>query len=253
MEETQKFFETTPVDRDATLITEVDRTLATPRFDEGEAQVARPVVPLADSRPVKRRRRQWPIALVLISALTGGVVSLFAFRLYQQQSRVAETETGNQQATNAAPTPEPTPLAKAAATVIKDQAQTEPPAIVEESHPAKEGVEISDAGATRKADPKPALVRRDEREDEAKPTTTAASPRTVEARTRRAESSSPAAPRPVEARREDVLRDDRTDEDIIAERRERRRERREQRREQQRAPKRNIDRIKDIFEGAPPA
>jgi hypothetical protein len=61
------------------------------------------------------------------------------------------------------------------------------------------------------------------------------------------------APRQVEAIHDDVRRDDRTDEDIFIERRERRRERREQRREQRLDPKRNIDRIKDIFEGAPPA
>src|SRR5918998_52200 len=94
MEETEKFLEPTPVD--------VDATLATPRFDEVEAQVARPVVPLADN-PLRRggRRRQWPIALVLISALAGGVVSLLAFRLYQQrqqQSQVATTQIDGQTA-----------------------------------------------------------------------------------------------------------------------------------------------------------
>ena len=92
MEETQKIFDPTPVNHDATLVT--------PRFDAVEAQVARPVVPLANSsHPVKHRRRQWPIALVLISALAGGVVSLFAFRLYQQQSKVAAAETGPRAAT----------------------------------------------------------------------------------------------------------------------------------------------------------
>jgi len=240
MEETQKIFEPTPIDSDATLIAEPDGTLVTPRFDEVEAQVARPVVPFADNHPVKRRRRQWPIALVLISALAGGVVSLFAFRLYQQRSQVAATETGNQQTTNAEPTPEPTPSAETAATVTEEQAQTEAPLIFEEFDPAKEGGEIRNAEPIRKADAKPVVARRDEHRDEAKPT----APRRVE--------SSP-APRQVEASHEDVRRDDRTDEDIIEERRERRRERREQRREQRRSPQRNIDRIKDIFEGAPPA
>ena len=89
MEESQKFFESMPVDRKATPVTDTDGTLVTPRFDAVEAQVARPVVPLAggssSNQPVKSRRRQWPIALVLVSALAGGVVSLFAVRLYQQQ------------------------------------------------------------------------------------------------------------------------------------------------------------------------
>lgn len=245
MEVTQKFFETTPVEREDTLVHAPDERLVTPRFDNVESQVARPVVPLAGS-PVRNRRRQWPIALVLISALAGGVVSLLAFRLYQQQqSQIAATETDNQQTTNAVPTPEPTPSADTGATVTEAQAQTDAPLIFEEFDPAKEGVEISDAELTRKADAKPAAARRDESKDETKPPT---APRAAGTSPRRVESSP--APRQVKARQEDVSRDSsRTDEDIIAERRERRRERREQRRE----PKRNIDRIKDIFEGAPPS
>jgi hypothetical protein len=64
------------------------------------------------------------------------------------------------------------------------------------------------------------------------------------------------APRPVEARGENVSRDERRrddDNDAFEDRRERRRERREQRREGRRGRGRNIDRIKDIFEGPPPA
>jgi len=259
MEETQKFFEPTPVDRDATLVAEPDRTLVTPRFDEVEAQVARPVVPFAgggggSSRPaVQRRRRQWPIALVLISALAGGVVSLFAFRLYQQRSQVVATETGAQQTTNAAPIPEPTLSAETAATATEGQTQTQSPVIFEEFDPAKEGIEGSVAVPTREADAKSAATRRDTGRDtgrdEANPNATA--PRAAGTSQRRVESSP--APRQIEVRQEDVPRDDRMDEDIIEERREQRRERREQRREQRREPKRNIDRIKDIFEGAPPA
>ncbi len=256
MEETQKFFEPTPVDRDATLVAEPDRTLVTPRFDEVEAQVARPVVPLTgsggDGRPAARRR-QWPIALVLISALAGGVVSLFAFRLYQQRSQVVATETGAQQTTNAEPTPEPTLSAETAVTATEGQTQTQSPVIFEEFDPAKEGIEGSVAVPTREADAKSAATRRntgrDTGRDEANPNATA--PRAAGTSQRRVENSP--APRQIEARPEDAPRDDRTDEDIIAERREQRRERREQRREQRREPKRNIDRIKDIFEGAPPA
>jgi hypothetical protein len=60
------------------------------------------------------------------------------------------------------------------------------------------------------------------------------------------------SPRQIEARGENVSRDERRNNDDYSyeERRERRRERREQRRGRQ---QRNIDRIKDIFEGPPPA
>jgi hypothetical protein len=249
MEETQKFFEPTPVDRDATLVAEPDGTLATPRFDEVEAQVARPVVPLANSRSARRPNRQWPIALVLISALAGGAVSLFAFRLYQQRSQVAGTQSGDQQVMPAAPTPEPTLSVETAAT--EGQTQTESPLIFEEFDPAKEVIEGRNATPVRETEAKPAVTRRDTGKDEAKPVAATAAPRTVGASPRREESNS--APRQVEATHDDVRHDDRTDEDIFVERRERRRERREQRREQRRDPKRNIDRIKDIFEGAPPA
>jgi len=241
MEEPQKFFEPTPVDRDA--------TLATPRFDEVEAQVARPVVPLAGSPAGKRPRRQWPIALVLVSALAGGVVSLFAFRLYQQrqQPQVAATETGKQTPETDS-TPAPTPAVETGAIVTTaEQAQSENPSVIEEFEPASERSETSDAQPARKAAEEEAKpTARDERKDEAKPVA-----RVVETRARRVESSP--APRQVEVRDDDnARRDERTDEDVVERRRERRRQRREERREQRAEPKRNIDRIKDIFEGAPP-
>lgn len=237
MEETQKIFEPPPIEREDTLVHAPDEPLATPRFDEVEEQVARPVVPLAgSSNPVKRGRRQWPIALVLISALAGGAVSLFAFRLYQQrqgQAQVVAAETERQKPeAKAAPTPQ------AAATEEVEQAQSQAPVVFEEFDPAKESAGVSDAKPSRKAaetDAKPARSIKDERKDEAKPAAPEPRARLVET---------------ITARREEAQRDDRRDDDSSFEqRRERRRERRERRRE----PKRNIDRIKDIFEGAPPA
>jgi hypothetical protein len=253
MEETQKFFDPTPTpaERDETIVHEPDRTLATPRFDEVEAQVARPVVPLA-GRPARSGRRQWPIALVLISALAGGVVSLLAFRLYQQrQSQAVAAEVqGQTPAPDAAQSPAPA----TAGTLTEEQAQSDAPVVFEEFDPAKEGGGISDATPSRPkatADVAVTPARREEAKeeakaepkDESKPT-----PRLVDAlKTRRTESSP--APRQVEARHEDTYRDDRAEaEDFREQRRERRRQRREQRREQ----RRNIDRIKDIFEGTPP-
>ena len=264
MEETQKFFEPTQVQGEETLVTASDGSLQTPRFDEVEAQVARPVVPLAGSA-VRRglvgvRRRQWPIALVLISALAGGVVSLLAFRLYQQrqQTQVATQADTQTPETNsaAAQTTEPTPLAQTAAT--ETGAQSEAPVVFEEFDPAKEGVAASggsgvEARPARKAteaDAKPSAGKEERADSAAKPAPRAnaeSKPRLVEVIT---------APRPVEARGENVSRDERRRDDYndaYEDRRERRRERREQRREGRRGPGRNIDRIKDIFEGPPPA
>jgi hypothetical protein len=260
MEQTQKFFDTTPVEREETLVTGADGTLPTPRFDEVEAKLAHPVVPLADN-PLRRRggaRRQWPIALVLISALAGGVVSLLAFRLYQQrqqtQSQVAtEQAAGETPEINAAQAAEPPPLAQTAATGTEEQAQTGAPAVFEEFDPAKEGVAtVGDVAAERKAteaDAKPRAAVKEERREDAKP-----APRAAEPKPRLVETIP--SPRQVEARGENVSRDERrnNDDDFFEERRERRRERREVRREQRRSgPRRNIDRIKDIFEGPPPA
>jgi hypothetical protein len=246
MQETQKFFEPTPLERDDTIVHEPDGTLSTPRFDEVEAQVARPVVPLAGRPARSGGRRQWPIALVLISALAGGVVSLLAFRLYQQrqqtQAVVTEVDGQTPAADVAQQSPEP------AATLEEEQAQSDAPVVFEEFDPAKEGG-ISDATPSRPkatVEAAAAPARRDEAKDETRAEAKPA-PRAAEPKPRLVETLP--APRQVEARHDDARRDDRAeDEDFGDRRRERRRQRREQRREQ----RRNIDRIKDIFEGAPP-
>jgi hypothetical protein len=262
MEETQKIFEPTQVTRDETVVHEPDATLVTPRFDEVEAQVARPVVPLA-GRPARLGksgggRRQWPIALVLISALAGGVVSLLAFRLYQQrqQTQAVVTETGGQQTPTADASQSPEQAGASGATVAttEEQAQSGAPVVFEEFDPAKEGGAISDAAPTRpkattEAVAAPAPARRDEAKEETREEAKPA-PRAAEPKPRLVETIRP--PRQVEARHEDARRSDdyrAEDEDFGDRRRERRRQRREQRREQ----RRNIDRIKDIFEGAPPS
>lgn len=264
MEETQKILDPTPVNRpfegEETLVTPSDAALSTPRFDEVEAQVARPVVPLAGNfaRGGGVRRRQWPIALVLISALAGGVVSLLAFRLYQQrqqpQSQVAATQSDAQaHGTDA----DSTPPAQTIAT--ETQAQSGAPVVFEEFDPAKEGV--ASAGAVSNGDggdakpaekatvaesKPPAPSVKEERKEEAKP-----APRAAEPKPRIVETIT--SSRPIEARGENVSRDERSkDDEYFEERRERRRERRNERRER-RGRGRNIDRIKDIFEGPPPA
>ncbi|MCA1566527.1 MAG: hypothetical protein LC803_12965 [Acidobacteria bacterium] len=254
MEETQKIFEPTRVERDETIVHEPDATLATPRFGEVEAQVARPVVPLA-GRPVRGGtggRRQWPIALVLISALAGGVVSLLAFRLYQQrqQAQAVVTEVGEQKtpAADAAQSPEPAGAVVASA---EEQAQSGAPVVFEEFDPAKEGGAISDAAPSRPKATTDAVAAAPARKEEAREEPKEApkpAPRAAEPKPRLVETLP--APRQVEARHDDARRDDRGDDEDFYDRR---RERRQQRREQRREQRRNIDRIKDIFEGAPPS
>lgn len=58
---------------------DADATLVSPRFDAAEAQEAQPVVPLA---AVRASRRTWP--LLLLSALLGGAVSIAGLYLYQR-------------------------------------------------------------------------------------------------------------------------------------------------------------------------
>jgi hypothetical protein len=78
-----------------------DATLVTPRFDEAEAQTAQAVVPLA---AVRRRQRVWP--LLLLAALLGGVVSVGGLYLYQRpraQAIAAPAAMPQEQAVSAPP------------------------------------------------------------------------------------------------------------------------------------------------------
>jgi hypothetical protein len=257
MEETQNLFETPPADP--------DKTLATPRFDEVEAQVARPVVPLSEMPAAARRRRsQWPVALILVSALAGGAISILAFRLYQQrqqqQPQTAATQTVNQpqEETRAPQTPAPEPTQSLTAAVPADTAQSQTPVVIESYDREKESTEKKDDKATRKAaedDAKPAreTARKEDRKEDRKVEEARGEP--VAARARRVED------RPVARRVETITdddrvmrRDDRGDDDGYERWRDRRRQRREERREGRRGgQQRNIDRIKDIFQGPPPA
>lgn len=260
MDETQNFFESAPAaDPDATLITEADASLTTPRFDEEEAQVARPVVPLAESS-LSHRRRRWPIVLVLVSALVGGAVSIFAFRLYQQrqQPAAAATQVVEQEQEPTPPqasAPEPAPALTAAAGA-EAQPQPETPAIIETFEPEKERAPKKEESPARKvAEENSKPAREAERKEERKTDEKRAERKANEKRAGR--SSGDMRPRRVEVitepRRvdEDMRRYDMADEvDEVELRRE---ERRRQRREQRRGQRRNIDRIKDIFEGPPPA
>ncbi|HEX8338242.1 MAG TPA: hypothetical protein VF621_16105 [Pyrinomonadaceae bacterium] len=113
-----------------------ETTLVAPRFDDEEALVARPVVPLdADAphdpaqdlsaaRPAHARRspygprRSWMLALALVSVLVGGVLGGAGLYLYQRQSQDPAVSPS---ATTAQPEPPP------------DSAQQAPPAAQEQT------------------------------------------------------------------------------------------------------------------------
>lgn len=134
-----------------------DATLVAPRFDEAEAQTARPVVPLR--RAPAWQSRRLPVALVLVSALLGGLVSVVAYRLYL---RPAQTQTAAQEAqtvaaqTTATPAPKASqsPELTASAPTTDETARTAAPARkVDESTPAakdEDGTTRDEADARRR-------------------------------------------------------------------------------------------------------
>jgi hypothetical protein len=99
------------------MATDPEATLVQPRFDMSEEQTAQPVVPLAPTGAAWQRRRL-PLALVLVSALVGGLVSVVAYRLYQ---RAAQPQAAQRVVTNEPP-PTPSPELTAAAPAKEDAA-----------------------------------------------------------------------------------------------------------------------------------
>lgn len=140
MEEPQK---TLQADEEVTLVVSGEEaTLVSPRFDDEETLVARPVVPLDEEAveepsavaaaplaplPTRARRsyaprRSWVLALVLVSVLVGGVLGGAGLYLYQRQSQddggvttQAETPAETQQPATATTENAPTPEAQAPA------------------------------------------------------------------------------------------------------------------------------------------
>ena len=121
-----------------------DETLVTPRFDRGEAETAQPVVPLAvvsgeaetydlpavHSAPRVMPLRSWALALILVSALAGGVLGgagLYVFQKSRQDGAAAapveQTPAAAEQASAPAvettPEPSPTPAEEAAALPVE--------------------------------------------------------------------------------------------------------------------------------------
>lgn len=233
-----------------------DATLVAPRFDEAEAQTAQPVVPLARASVWQPRRL--PVALVLVSALLGGLVSVAAYRLFLRPARTQEAVQAGASAeapkTAATPAPQEAstpPLLTASVPTKEETARAEVPASVEskpeerapvvETRAAKdEDKKIEDKAVRAEADAR----QRDERAS----------------RESAARRDSPRAVReePPRARRVEVIpaypdgdrigHDRRRDHDDAGDYQP---DRRDGRRWGHRIKGRNIDRIRDIF-GAPP-
>ncbi|PYS92208.1 MAG: hypothetical protein DMF64_09485 [Acidobacteria bacterium] len=220
-----------------------ETTLITPRFDAAETQMAQPVVPLAARRA---RRRVWP--LLLLSALLGGAVSLFGLYLYQRPSaRTSTTQpTTNRPAAvvapvNATPTPAPTATVQVATQASDAHEQAK------EQERAAEPAPTDDAPTGVQPKPsEPAVV-----EARRAPAQPGAEKREIKEQVKPAR----AAGTEVRPRLVDVMRDghdaDAQHRDVPTPREARPRERQPQPTAPRTQP-RNVDRIRDIFEGEPP-
>lgn len=233
-------------------IVDPEKTLVAPRFDAREIVTAQPVVPLADAPAVRRERRQGtlPLLLILVSALVGGLVSVFAYRLYQQ--RAQQSSVREQQVAEPQVSPSPSPQVSAGASAVETQVAT--PEVVEEPLPAP-AAEVAEVRET--VMPEETAEREeasDDRED-----------RDIEAARERATREEqparrgPAARRPSARRVEEIttptedlrVRRERYDGQEATDY-ERPRRARANRRAERREGGRNIDRVRAIFEGPPP-
>lgn len=276
MEEKQDFF---AADEDS------DATLVTPRFDDVEAETARPVVPFAEVQPDEDgvadapvyaahtdapvyavqvpKQRSWMLAVVIVSALVGTVLGGAGLRLYQQRQRAAAATVAAEPATPAqVETAQPSPAEQlveerqtavlpATATIIEDPGDAEEaPASTSRRDERDDDEKRDDSAKPRKSPEKEREAERKQKDD-------------TDARD--AERNRGKTP---EARRVDVLTGppravgtqvgqsgeaeseprqiDRERDEIINERRQRRREQRERR-----ARQRDVDRVRGIFEGQP--
>lgn len=176
--------------------TDADETLVTPRFDEVEAGTAQPVVPLAvvaaedpqaaasivtpfDVAPRAYRRRQWPLALVLISALAGSVLGGAGLYLYQQRQRTTpapaqeeQPQEGNSTTTQEPPAHASSPEVSAAPVELPQAAVNEKPPAQVSALPHASVPELvrdkddddDDAGKREKRDKDEEKARKDEEE-----------------------------------------------------------------------------------------
>ncbi len=234
---------------------DVDETLITPRFDREESAEAQPVVPLAVVSGEARtfdaahanasvvRRKTWPLALVLASALTGGVLGGAGLYFYQKSQQAeaapAPSDMTTEQASVPADAPPPSTLPSPAEAAVPSsptpeeveavEDETEEPVVVE-SEKKKEKKKDSD----KKDDDASKRTKKEARDEE---------PARGERRPRRVNEDARASSDDEEDVRGDEERQARRVDSIVYER-----ERRRQRR-QRRQPA--VDRIRGIFEGQP--
>lgn len=259
--------------------TDPDATIVQPRFDISEEQTAQPVVPLAGGAATTwRGGRRLPLALVLISALVGGLVSVFAYRLFQHAAHpsqvslpaatrasqlspeltaaaanasrdaapakvanTTETNTATEETKNETEKVEATKYESAKNEITKSETASVPSV----GPTASRATDTTDKGGERvkRSAPQAATPRADRRDDEGA-SRAAQRPRAVEVeRARRVDviTSPDAEERGGRVRRGEIDGDGQW-----------RPEGREDRRAR-RARGRNIDRIRDIFGAPPPA
>jgi hypothetical protein len=227
-----------------------EKTLVAPRFDAREALTAQPVVPLADAPPARRERRQGslPLLLILVSALVGGLVSVFAYRLYQQRAQQSSARAGQQQPAYVE-APALTPEISARAKPAETPAAT--PEVIEEPTPVTEVAEVRETDA-----PEETTAREEARDDRAGRDLEAAReerPATVRRPAARRVEEITTPTEDLGVRRERYDGKEASDYEVPARpRAERRAVRRAERRAERRAGERNIDRVRAIFEGSPP-
>lgn len=276
MEEPQQQQQNLRHDEEATIVVGGEEaTLVSPRFDDEEALVARPVVPLeeppADAQAVAAAtpaarwhyapRRQWPLALMLVSVLIGGVLGGAGLYLFQRQS---QDEAGASAPAAEAPSAveaqqqPPASAPQAEAEAAPTEPQPEAPAEEAPAAAAAQAPEPADEQTTAPADAQPA--RTPEREPETVPASgrrdepEAAAPKRGKKGERDAELNrravSPDAEVPVSRAydpADDAPRARRVD--AINYRQQRRAERRTERRARREAA--GADRLRRIFEGMP--
>jgi hypothetical protein len=194
--------QTLQTDEEVTLVVSGEEaTLVSPRFDDEETLVARPVVPLggeaveastsndvtpavavppartAYARSPYAPRRPWVLALVLVSVLVGGVLGGAGLYIYQRQSQddgdaTADATTPPATATDTQQPPLTAPTDGAApAPLPTAQTQPETPAVETTDADAQPSEPDDDSAtngepAARERETEPAVERRDANDDD---------------------------------------------------------------------------------------
>ncbi|MCA1592188.1 MAG: hypothetical protein LC754_05965 [Acidobacteria bacterium] len=143
-----------------------DATMIAPRFDEGEADTARPVVPLGvvasgapeafnGAAPYAARRnvprRSWPLSLVLISALAGSVLGGVGLYFYQSRDNTNTPSVETQEsATSPVEVAQPSPTNAPEREVEHVALPPQPSVSSEQPAPASSSSDDERAGDLRK-------------------------------------------------------------------------------------------------------